>query len=66
MADTIASPVAAVRRPLYRELYFQVLVAITLGVALGYFDPPLAAAAGILASIVNQIEQNLLNDGWIR
>lgn len=42
MADTTSSPVAAVRRPLYRELYFQVLVAITLGVALGYFDPPLA------------------------
>ena len=42
MADTTSSPVAAVRRPLYRELYFQVLVAITLGVALGYFNPPLA------------------------
>jgi aerobic C4-dicarboxylate transport protein len=42
MADTTSSPVAAARRPLYRELYFQVLVAITLGVALGYFDAPLA------------------------
>jgi aerobic C4-dicarboxylate transport protein len=42
MADTTSSPVTAVRRPLYRELYFQVLVAITLGVALGYFDAPLA------------------------
>src|SRR5665213_488049 len=42
MADTPSSPVTAVRRPLYRELYFQVLVAITLGVALGYFDAPLA------------------------
>src|ERR1019366_6783725 len=42
MADTTSSPVIAVRRPLYRELYFQVLVAITLGVALGYFDAPLA------------------------
>jgi aerobic C4-dicarboxylate transport protein len=42
MADTISSPVTAARRPLYRELYFQVLVAITLGVALGYFNPPLA------------------------
>jgi len=42
MADTTSSPVIAVRRPLYRELYFQVLVAITLGVALGFFNPPLA------------------------
>lgn len=30
------------RRPIYRALYFQVLVAITLGVALGVFNPPLA------------------------
>jgi len=42
MADTTSSPVIAVRRPLYHELYFQVLVAITLGVALGFFNPPLA------------------------
>ena len=42
MADTTSSPVIALRRPLYRELYFQVLVAITLGVALGFFNPPLA------------------------
>ena len=32
----------AARRPIYRALYFQVLVAITLGVALGVFNPPLA------------------------
>ena len=31
-----------VRRPIYRALYFQVLVAITLGVALGVFNPLLA------------------------
>src|ERR1017187_10143018 len=42
MPDTTSSPVAAVRRPIYRALYFQVLVAITLGVALGFFNPPLA------------------------
>jgi aerobic C4-dicarboxylate transport protein len=42
MADTISSPLIAVRRPLYRELYFQVLVAIALGIALGFFNPPLA------------------------
>src|ERR1700676_2921438 len=42
MADTTSPPLTAVRRPVYRELYFQVLVAITLGVALGYFNPPLA------------------------
>src|ERR1700676_4430501 len=42
MADTTLSPLTAVRRPLYRELYFQVLVAIVLGIALGFFNPPLA------------------------
>src|SRR4029077_7541449 len=42
MADITSSPLTAVRRPLYRELYFQVLVAIALGVALGFFNPPLA------------------------
>src|SRR5258706_8584299 len=42
MADTTLSPLTAVRRPLYRELYFQVLVAIALGIALGFFNPPLA------------------------
>ena len=29
-------------RPLYRSLYFQVLVAIAIGVALGFFNPSLA------------------------
>lgn len=28
-------------RPLYRSLYFQVLIAIAIGVALGFFDPQL-------------------------
>src|SRR5579862_8640316 len=42
MADITSPPVTAVRRPLYRELWFQVLIAITLGVALGFFNPPLA------------------------
>jgi len=42
MADATSSPSTAVRRPLYLELYFQVLIAILLGVALGFFDPPLA------------------------
>src|SRR3984893_18143705 len=41
MADITSSPLT-VRRPLYRELYFQVLVAIALGIALGFFNPPLA------------------------
>src|ERR1700693_5446291 len=41
MADTTSSPSAAAR-PLYLALWFQVLVAITLGVALGFFNPPLA------------------------
>ena len=30
--------------PLYRQLYFQVIVAITLGVALGHFEPEIGAA----------------------
>ncbi len=46
MVDTLRSPLdspqAAARRPIYLELYFQVLVAIILGVALGFFNPPLA------------------------
>src|SRR5258708_33895156 len=29
----------APKRPLYRSLYFQVLVAIAAGILLGYFDP---------------------------
>ncbi|MEO8051460.1 MAG: cation:dicarboxylase symporter family transporter [Acidobacteriota bacterium] len=42
MADLMSSPVAAARRPLYKALYFQVFVAIVLGVALGMLNPPLA------------------------
>ena len=42
MADLTLSPVAAARQPFYKALYFQVLVAIVLGVALGVFNPPLA------------------------
>src|SRR5665811_1892848 len=42
MADTTSSPMAATRQPFYQALYFQVFVAIVLGVALGVFDPPLA------------------------
>lgn len=42
MADMHSSSSALAPRPLYKELYFQVLVAILLGVALGFFNPPLA------------------------
>jgi aerobic C4-dicarboxylate transport protein len=42
MAEAVPSPVTAENRPIYRALYFQVLVAIALGIALGFFDPPLA------------------------
>src|SRR6185369_4358525 len=42
MADLTASQVTTTRRPFYRALFFQVLVAIVLGVALGVFNPPLA------------------------
>lgn len=41
MADIHSTSVAA-RKPLYKELYFQVLIAIALGIALGFFNPPLA------------------------
>lgn len=37
-------PIAPERKPLYSHLYFQVLVAIALGVALGFFYPSLAAS----------------------
>ena len=40
-----AAPAAPPRRlPLYRQLYVQVLIAITLGALLGHFDPELGAA----------------------
>jgi aerobic C4-dicarboxylate transport protein len=42
MAETAPSPVTGAHRPIYRALYFQVLVAIALGITLGFFDPPLA------------------------
>ena len=35
---------SGVHKPLYTHLYFQVLVAIVIGVMLGWFDPSLAAA----------------------
>ncbi len=42
MHGTITTPVTAVRQPWYRVLYIQVLVAIVLGVALGYAAPETA------------------------
>src|SRR5690348_10834620 len=41
MEDIVRRPVAAAapRRPWYTILYVQVLIAIALGVAIGYFDP---------------------------
>ena len=43
MEDIVRRPVAAAapRRPWYTILYVQVLIAIALGVAIGYFDPDL-------------------------
>jgi len=43
MEDIVRRPVvaAAPRRPWYTILYVQVLIAIALGVAIGYFDPDL-------------------------
>ena len=37
-----AEPADAVRLPFYRQLYFQVVVAIILGVLLGHFEPAFA------------------------
>src|SRR5216110_467155 len=37
-------PPAARKKPLYKSLYFQVVVAIVLGVLLGYFFPDAGAA----------------------
>jgi aerobic C4-dicarboxylate transport protein len=42
MADLAPSRVNGTRQPFYRALYFQVLMAIVLGVALGVLNPPLA------------------------
>src|ERR1700758_5067718 len=39
-----AGPAAPVRRPWYTILYIQVLIAIGLGVAVGYFDPKLGVS----------------------
>lgn len=41
MHTTHTDPAAAVARPFYRHLYFQVLVAIVLGALLGHFQPAL-------------------------
>ena len=40
----VGSPARAARRPWYTVLYLQVLVAIAIGVALGYFFPKTGAA----------------------
>jgi len=42
MAEAAPPPPTAAHRPIYRALYFQVLIAIALGIGLGFFDPPLA------------------------
>ena len=38
-----ADTAAPARLPFYRQLYFQVVVAIVLGVLLGHFEPAFAA-----------------------
>ena len=40
LADTPYTPPP--RQPLYRQLYFQVIVAIVLGALLGHFEPAFA------------------------
>jgi len=42
--DTTAAAAAAKKKPLYKSLYFQVIVAIVLGVLLGHFFPETGAA----------------------
>ncbi len=42
--DTTATAAAAKKKPLYKSLYFQVIVAIVLGVLLGHFFPETGAA----------------------
>ena len=41
---TNTAPVPATHQPFYRSLYFQVIVAIVLGVLLGHFEPSYGAA----------------------
>ncbi len=49
-SDAISTSVRS-RKPIYRHLYFQVLTAIALGVALGHFYPDLGAAMKPLGDI---------------
>ena len=49
-SDAISTSVRS-RKPIYRHLYFQVLTAIALGVALGRFYPDLGAAMKPLGDI---------------
>jgi aerobic C4-dicarboxylate transport protein len=43
-SDRIGVPAASARRPWYTILYIQVLMAIGIGVAVGYFDPKLGVS----------------------
>jgi aerobic C4-dicarboxylate transport protein len=43
-SDRIGVPAASARRPWYTILYIQVLIAIGIGVAVGYFDPKLGVS----------------------
>src|SRR5262247_1563334 len=42
--DATMAPAAASKKPLYKSLYFQVIVAIVIGVLLGHFFPDAGAA----------------------
>ena len=42
--DATMAPAAASKKPLYKSLYFQVIVAIVLGILLGHFYPDAGAA----------------------
>jgi aerobic C4-dicarboxylate transport protein len=39
---TMPTERSALRKPFYRQLYFQVVFAIIVGVLLGHFEPPTA------------------------
>src|SRR5258706_11373120 len=54
MEEKMAAPTETTKKPLYKSLYFQVIVAIVIGVLTGYFYPETGTA------------MKPLGDGFIR
>ena len=50
-----AAPLAAKPLPFYRQLYFQVVVAIVLGAILGHYEPAFAESLEPLGDAIERI-----------